>query len=622
MSGAPVQLGRIWARLCEENRNWSAEVDRVVDLPTYDVTISEDEGEFPVLEIAFENQGVGIDTLVGGMPRILLSVDRLDAELKRVDTVLLFDGTLDDAGDVEMGGEDVTLRYEARRDDWQALRDAVLATIGLPFADPCAGDLSDPVERLDAIPSLVCWSRTTRQPVLSSAINGGGGTHHDIGTRHAQGACRVRPNGKPLGRVDVVLSAEWTERRIAEFDVGEMIEDAAGGDLSTLTPEELAKDWAKPGSDFSGGYVVSDADLELLDAPQGAVETVEFEQAAAAARTFRPGATQPQVVRVRRRWLKPVLSLGATSETKRREEVRFSIYNAGQGASTDSETIEIKLDRLQLDLSVPDWQPNIHYGQGAIVRFAGFVWRSLEPHDATESLWVDRVDEDDLGRRIYRWELVIADGSPLGTPMAPSFFNTPRGWQSIEHGIAAGSQRLAYSQRNYDIDVDPLDLVTLLSISTRDTIRVVAPGIIPGEGSEAIGKVKSYKLHLSASEATLSVTLGVSSGSGTAGGTAAGGRRTVAWGPNWSRVAYVAPVYAAPYAPQMGIAKVTVANDAPAQIAHLQQAAADGRDLGKALDEVPTSIRVTVLPTGGGETVMPIMIAVTPYQGFRGISTR
>lgn len=618
MSGAPVQLGRIWARLCDENRNWSAEADRVVDLPTYDVTISEDEGEFPVLEIAFENKGVGIDTLVGGRPRILLSVDRLDADLKRVDTVLLFDGTLDDAGDVEMGGEDVTLRYEARREDWQTLRDAVLATIGLPFADPCAGDLSDPVERLDAIPSLVCWSRTTRRPVLSSAIVGGGGTHHDIGTRHVQGACRVHRNGKPLGRVDVVLSAEHTQRRIQDFDVGEMIVAAAGGELSTLAPEDLAKDWAKPGSDFSGGYIVSDADLEMLDPPQGSTEVVEFAQAAAAARTFRPGATQPQAVRLRRYWLKPVLSLGATSETKRREEVRFSVYNAGQGASTDSETIEIKLDRLQLDLAVPDWQPNIHYAQGAIVRFAGFIWRSLKPHDATESLWIDRVYEDDLGRRVYRWELVTADGSPLGSPMAASFFNTVRGWLSIDHAAAAAAQRLAYSQRNWEveIEVEPLDV---LGISTRDTMRVVAPGIIPGEGSEAIGKVKSYKLHLSASEATLSVTLGVSSGSGRAGGT---GGRVVAWGPNWSRVAYAAPAYVAPYAPQMGIAKVTVTNDAPAQIAHLQQAAADGRDLGDALDEVPTSIHVTVLPTGGGETVMPIMIAVSPYQGFRGISTR
>lgn len=159
----------------------------------------------------------------------------------------------------------------------------------------------------------------------------------------------------------------------------------------------------------------------------------------------------------------------------------------------------------------------------------------------------------------------------------------------------------------------------MLGISTRDTMRVVAPGIIPGEGGEVVGKVKSYSLKLSANQATCTVSLAVSSGSGRAGGT---GGRVVAWGPNWSRVAYAAPAYVAPYAPQMGIAKVTVANDAPAQIAHLQQAAADGRDLGDALDEVPTSIRVTVLPTGGGETVMPIMISVSPYQGFRGISTR
>ncbi len=620
MSGAPVELGRFWAKLCDENHNWNAEADRVDDLPHFGVTISEEEGEFPVLEIKFANEGVNVDTLLGGMPRVLLSIDRLDSDLVRIDTVLLFDGVLDEGADVEFGSDDIVLRYEARRVDWEALRNAILAGIGLPLADPCAGDLSDPVERLDAIPSLVCWSRTTRQPVLSSAINGGGGAHHDIGQRHALGKAVVRRRGKPLGRADVVLSAEWTGRDIDELDVGAMIDTKLGDQgLSTLTPEKLTGNWKKPGEDFSTGYVVSDAGIEAIEPPAGADPVVVLEQAAAAARTFRPGATQPQSVRLKRSWMRPALSLGATSEVKRREEVRFSVYNAGQGASTDFETIEIKLDRLEFVADVPDWVPNIHYGQGAVVRFAGFIWRSLEPHDSTESLWVDRSYKDDLGRTIYQWELVVLDGSPLGSPMAQSFFNTGRGVLSIDHAVAVASKTIAYSQRNVEVQVE-LDAIDVLSISTCDTMRVVVDGVIPGENSEVIGKVRSYSFNLSASEATCTVVLAVSTGSGSAGGA---GARTVSWHPAaWARVGYAPPVYAAPYAPSTGIANVAITNDADTQIAHLQQASADGRDLGKALDEVPTSIRVTVLPTGGGETLQSIIIGVTPYQGFRGISMR
>lgn len=619
MSGAPVSLGRIYAKLCDETHDWNAVADRVDDLPHFGITISEEEGEFPVLEVAFENAGVGVDTLVGGRPRVLLSIDLLDADLARVDTILLFDGLLDDTGDVELGSEDVTLRYEARRANWQALRDAVLSGIGFPYADPCAGDLSDPVERLDGIPALVCWDRTTRQPILSSAVNGGGGVHRDIGRKHRQGACRVVRNGRPLGRVDVVLSAEWTQRNIREFDVGEMIEAAAEGQggLSTLTPDVIYDRWPEEGDDFAGGYIVSESRLTSAPVPQGAQEVVQFDQAAAAARTFRPGATQPQPVRLRKRWLAPTLKLTATSETKRREEVRFSVYNGGQGASTDSETVEINLDRLAFDAAAPEWQPNVRYGQGAVVSFAGFVWRSLEPHDSGESLWIDRAYEGENGVTLYRWELVVLDGSPLGSPMAASFFNTPRGRQSIDHAVAVALQRIAYSQRCYTIDIE-VDAFDVLDISCRDTIRVVSDRI-PGEGGEAIGKVRGYTFRFSASEATCLISLAVSTGSGLAGGT---GGRTIGFGPDWSRAAYAAPVYIAPFAPGIGVSKVEIRNGAAEQISSLQQAAAAGQDLSKVIDDVRTDIRVSVLPAGGGETLAPIMVNVTPYQGFKGIALR
>lgn len=620
MSGPAVKLGRIWARLCDETHGWNAEADRQIDLPPFGITITEDEGDFPVLDIAAENFGVSIDELVGGMSRILISIDRLDSQGARVDTVLLFDGVLNDSGEVEFGSDDIVLRYEAIRANWEALRDTLLTGVVLPIADPCAGDLSDPVERLDGTPTLVCWSRTNRMPVLSNAVVGGGGVNRDIDTRAHEGSVRVRRRGKPLGRVDVYISGEWTEKRIGEFDVGAMIEEAAGqAGLSTLTPEVLGNAWKEDGDDFGGGYVASESAIEIIDAPEGASTEFVTEQAATASRTFRPGAQQPQQVRLRRTWLKPSLKLAATSQVKRREEIRFSVFNAGQGASTDVERLEIRLDNLTADPNAADWQKNTRYGQGAIVCFAGFVWRSLEPHDSTDSLWVDRSYRDDLGRVRYRWELVFADRSPLGSPMSASFLNTPRGYLTIDHGIAVAGKMIAYSQRNWEIqfECDPMEM---LDISCRDTVRIVAPGIIPGEGSEAIGKVRSYSLRFAAGEAVLSVTLAVSSGSGKAGGT---GTRTVAWHANpVFRLAYAPPVYTAPFAPGLGVAKVEILNAADGQIAHLQRASAEGRAIAEALDEVKTGIRVTTLPTGGGETTYVMLIAVTPYQGYRGISTR
>lgn len=620
MTGTPTKLGRVWARLCDESVNWDAERDRVIDLPPFAITISETEGEHPVLEIAAENRGIGIYDLVGDNPRILISVDRLDDRGRRVDTVLMFDGRIDDTGSVEYGSEDIVLRYEAIRLDWEALRNALLANVTFPVADPCAGDISDPVERLDGAPTLVCWSRTTRGPVLSNAVIGGGGVHRDIGTRAIQGSVVARRNGKPLGRVDVTLSAEWTQQLIHEDDVGAMIDEVAGIDgLSTLTPESVGKDWVSAGDDVGGGYVASESDLELLDPPTGASDTVVIEQAASAARTFRPGAEQAQIVRLRKSYLRPTLRLAATSSIKRREEVRFAILNAGQGASTDVERLEIRLDNLALDVEVEDWRKDTRYPNGAVVRFAGFLWRCTEAHDSTDSLWIDRAYEDSLGRTIYRWEVVTLDGSPLGSPMAATYFNGPRGALSIDHAVAVATKMIAYSQRNWEIafEVDPMEM---LDISCLDTVRIVAPGVIPGTGSEAIGKIRSWTMSITAGQATLSVVLAVSSGSGTAGSS---GGRTVAWHTNpVFRVSYSPPAYLAPYAPGIGVTKVEIVNGADEQIAYLQQAASEGRDLGRALDECKTGLRITTLPTGGGETTQAIIVNVSPYQGYRGISTR
>lgn len=634
MSGAPVSLGRIWAKLCDENHDWSADGDRVDDLPHFGVVIEEAEGEFPVLNLTFENRGVGVNTLVGGRPRVLLSVDRLDAERRRVDTMLMFDGVLDDAADVEFGSEDVVLRYEARRADWEALRDAVLAQVGLPWADPCAGDLSDPVERLDAIPSLVCWSRTTRQPVLSSAIVGGGGLHHDIGRNHTQGKCRVRRSGKPLGRVDVVLTAEWTERRIGEFDAATMIRAAFDNyyGISTYTPERVFNAWLEEGDDL-GGYTVSESELYEIEPPAGASDGITVEQAPRATsgrqrtggiprvvprrtRPHRPGAEQPQIVDFDRHWLHVELKVAGAGEVKRKEEVRFSIFNAGQGASTDVEKIEIKLDRLALDAALPDWQPNTHYPKGTLVSFAGFIWRAAVVHDSgPTSLWIDRIRIDEDGDRVLLWVPVLEDGSPLGSPAAQSFFNTARGVLSIDHGIAVGCQRVAYSQRNWEVEIE-VDAMEVLGISTRDTMRVVSD-VIPGTGGEVVGKVKSYSLN--PVDATCSVVLAVSSGSGRAGGT---GGHAIAWGPTWSRVRYTLPSYSAPFVSPMGIAKVTVKGRPEDQEAAILQASADGRTVNSGLSETPTSIKIDTNPTGGGETLQPILIAVSPYQGFKGIETQ
>lgn len=613
---APAHLGRIWTRVCDENRDWSATADRVLDLPWYGIDVTESEGDSPALEIKVEADGRTVDEIVGGKPRVLVSVDRLDADGVLVDTVLLFDGLLDDTGEIEFGDEDLTLRYQATRADWETLQAAVLGALSLPIVDPCAGEVGEAHEALDGIPSLVVWSRVTRRPSLSSIV--AGDRIIDVGTGYDRASLRVKRKPLPLERVDVVLAGEWTEALIGEYDVGRLIEAAAGGELTSLSPRDLLDKWPKPGSDLGGGYVVSVSSLEDAGTPQGGSDVV-VEQAASAGRTFRPGATQPQAVRLRRWALKPRLLATASASVKRAEQVLISVVNGGQGAKSGVARVPLNLDRLALDGGVADWQPGTHYGKGAIVRFAAFLWRSTEPHDSTTSLWLDRWYRAEDGDWKERWELMPVDGSPLGGPGAATFFQTARGLLSIDHAILVAIQKLAYSQRSWEVTF-VVDAFDVLDLSCRDMVRIVSDAI-PCVGGEVVGKVKSYRFSFSAEDASCEITIAISTGSGLPGGTA--GRVVSPYAGSVYRVAYRPPVYAVPFAPRMGIASVEVANEAEEQTARLREAAAAGEDVGQALEDAPTSVRITTLPAGGGESSLGIILqGVTAYQGYRGIQLR
>lgn len=609
----PTYVGTKWVRLVDAAHVWDAAADRIDDVPHYGIDISESEGDKPTADVRFENAGMTLDELLDGRERVLIAADRLDQEGERIDTLLLFDGVVDDTGDVEYGSDDLTVRFEARHDDWEVLQRNLLETIGLPLADPCAGDLSDPVERLDALPSLVHWDRTTRLPALSSLV--GDGEIHDVGGRFFRDSLRVRRKGKPLGRVDVVISAEWTQSTWGEVDVAQAITATAGGDLDTFTPAELMNAWPKVG-DSIGSYQVSRSALE----PAGAT-TVVVEQAAGAGRGYAPQEESTTTsVKLRRHRFTPTLSATATGSIKRREEVRFSVANGGQGASTDFETVEIKLDRLALDLAIPDWQPGVVIPVGTVARAGGFPWIAKIAHVAGgTSLFADRLRRQ--GAFPYAvevlWEILPYDSSPLGSPAAPAFFITPRGKQSIAHGALVAAGKLAYSQRNWEIEFQA-EAMELLGIRCRDRVTVRLDRI-PAVGNVATGKVKSYTIRLSATEATVSVTLGVCSGSGLAGS----GGLSLYPGQAIHRVGHSAVAYAVPYVPPLGVGGVRIANHGASQLERLEAPAQDDEaDVIERLRSMPTGVEIDMLPVGGGETNVVIPLTCSDYQGFRGIQLR
>lgn len=617
-----MKLGNIWAAIVADNHAFDPVADRRDDLPHFGIRISENEGDFPQLSIAFENSGQSIYEMLGGKRRIIISIDRHNDDGSLFDTVQLFDGALDDAGDLEYGADDITLQFEARAANWAALEQNAVAAIGMPIADACAGDISDPTERLDGTASIVHWDRVTRQASVVPII--GAGAVYDLGKNFDRSTFRIRRRGKPLARVDVVLSAEWEQHQIDVVELGPHITDAFGGICSTINASEMFERWPVPGDSLGNDYYVIRSHLFNI-APPAWYNPLVVGQTAEQGKNWIPNNSEPISVKVSRRFFEPVIDAIGTSLTKRSEEVRLSLFNGGQGGAYchDVEKIEIKLDRLDMPDIYPDWQANTAYEVGDRIKNVGFVWKCIDGHTSSENFWADLMvfnsgaDPDSTeDTYIERWQIEPEDGSPLGSPAAPSFFNTARGALSIDHAILVAAKTIAYSQRNWEVEFE-CDAGDIIGLRCSHVLQVSCD-LIPSSVKTVIGKVRSYEYEFSAEKAICKITLAVSSGSGQAIQTNEG--RVIGPSDGRFQVAYETPQYSVPSVQISGAGSCKVKNPGQAQEQRIFDLAAQEKSIFSSLTSHATAIEIDMVPVEKGDTkIVWNLNVLTAFQGFKGI---
>lgn len=591
-----MQLGSVHVAIAADGVAWSAAVHRRSDLSVVSLAISESEGDFPTCELVIDNPAGGPVSRLGAT-RILASIDTLDDAGSISGTVLLFDGYLI-GWPVGAAGDQVTLRYEARRSDWETLRRQTIAAVStVPAMLTWFGDMTDPVEAFDASPAILHWDRATGLPVMGSIYGTPG--FIDLDTNWRRDGLSLDMAGLPLAAVDVVLKAEWDSREFQSISLASTI-DAGENGLRTYTPDDLVNDWPKRGDTIADGWTVYRSSVGLVQ--EGSLEVY---QAVNASRSYEPGDDQPVRMNFRRYDVNPILDVIAGRTIGRTETVTFRMSNAGQAATRgDIEKVELTLSGLTRGDVYPEWKPDTDYGFFATVSFAGFVWECGQQHRSTTSLWAD----------LERWNVYLQDGSALGSPAAATFFNSPNGRLAIDHAVLVATTKIAASQRCVEARIS-CDLVDALHVRCAMAMRLAGDKIPAGDGSSdgvMTGKVTSYTIRLGSGLADVDITLAASAGSGVAGA----GHLSL-YPADWASVGYGAPDYQV-LARNFGPIAVAVSYGDEAQKTALLAGVSSGNtDLANLLQDIPTVVEFNSPPNEGGETSIALTVMPSPYQGPR-----
>lgn len=413
------------------------------DEKVFSVEISESEGEFPGLRIEIENPRVG-----------LLAPSRKRwawlAEDNGTDVTPLFFGRL--VGIPEnINAEVITLEFLARPTDWNDQREALAAAMRVfPYYDPVwlnADARADPDAVLEGYTKLWNVDRVTHVVSATDIIDGEGGTVNISGD-FMRDSLGITYSDVPLRSVTMNVSVQWTQQGAGTVDLTQSIVDAfheqapssiplsAPPGLTTqryviksYTGQGLIDDWPEKDDSIGAGWTIAEAEATRVDGKvnEAGEQVVD--------------AVWGDIVSFPVWTLIPKFVARYGAERSKKENVSFTLYGSVQAIVADpgdDETVTISLSSSEIQEFVDD--------DGATMPIG------------------------DLGRR--------------------SYFQSERGWKSIENLIARARARMLIRSRAVEVDFD-VSWENGLQLSCKKNVFIVDDRL---PGGQAAGKVLGYVL--------------------------------------------------------------------------------------------------------------------------------
>lgn len=451
------------------------------DEDVFGFKVTHAEGDFARLDLSIKNPRVGLLT-PSRKQWAWLAWRKPDGSV-----LALFHGRLVGVPE-SLDEEIITLTFVARAADNDDQKAAVADALRvLPYFDPVFIDPSlvrDPDAVLEARSALWHFGRTDKSVTISDILAGEDGTLALAGA----GIFNLQYSfaGEPLRSVSVTAEVDWKQSASGSVDIGAALAAAfasAGGTLiSSYTGQGLEAKWLLKGDAIGGGWSVAATTLTLLSGngvTPTFIDVPIVPLSVAGPPDYLPpdpasDTTNPQDRARFYLWVfRAALSVGYLAERDRSEVVSFTLHADVQDLLTQSDqprTVALAFQSAQIGQQVDD----------------------ANASDGTFS-------GEDL---------------PIGDLSRASYFNLPRGKQSLKFLIAVARARLLLSARAANVSAD-IEFVDAAGLSCRMNAQI-SDARVPG--GIALGKVTSYGFGLDGEKGELfgSVTIGCAIGRGNA----------------------------------------------------------------------------------------------------------
>lgn len=437
------------------------------DIQVISFSMTQKEGDFALFTLSLKNQQVGLLN-PGEFRWVWVSYHRASGVAP-----LFFGRVVGVPTDINRMKETITFR--ARPEDYQAVKDALAATLRVaPYWDNVWIDEFNRLNSdivLQARPYRYHIDRLTHDVTISSNILGEDGTLEffpstsDHGTAvHLANSLQISYSNAPKSVCRVRAEVGWTQRAVGQIDLTPLVllRFAQAGStypfmITSYTWESLIDNWPMPGDVIGGGWTWIDANAE--DAHGRWISEFQRQEdqitsyiknysgpyepnLGFATPDFGFGLTESVQANYTLGVMKPTLIAGFEAERSRVEIVEFTVTSDIQAVLTDPGDDE----PIQIDLSSND---------------VG------EP-----------IEVDDSGSTIL----------PLDDPRRASYMTTDRGVQSFEYLLARARASLLDSARCVQLTIT-VPFENIFDITLRKS-AIIYDDRLPG--GEASGKIIAY----------------------------------------------------------------------------------------------------------------------------------
>ena len=500
--------------------------------------------------------------------------------------------------------ETITVTFIARPTNYEEQKAALAETLKVaPYWDAiwfAPEDVNNPDNVLESRPQLWHVDPVTHVLTVSDIVNGEDGTITFDESNVFYDSVRVTYGQAPLRQINIVASVTWPQMATGGLDISSAILGGAG-QIVTYCGNKLVDNWPKPGASIGGGWKVGPLS-----------ECVRVDGVGTAAWDYGPG-----------------YRFGRTENMHDIIVPEWAVQQTVLFTTFPAHIFHMPRQRFTAKMSL-DFDTSRNRGETIAFRVEADV----------QSVLTDPEGEDSFDMSFQSSEIITPDAitgiMPIGKISASRYFPTARGTQSIEYLIALARSQLIARARMVSIEVEVPFLYGIQAGLSLRKNGIFYDARLPG--GVAAGKITSYSLSVDgdsgvqACDVTLACTVG-------RGGTVS----AIPGSPTYAEDGYMENGYqfrsgqfVMPLAgivayetieggtltnddgvdfdaltPAKVIRQLTIVNDLAAQEAAMGVKQHEPNDVFAAVNSVPTTFSLELVPVTGGPFQNDFPIATT-----------